>query len=352
MGRVLAWCLGLTVCLLGGLVGYAREIAGSGLPLRAGERELAGLEGSVRVRFDPRGIPHVRGGSTSDLARALGYLHANDRMFQMELGRRLASGRLAEVLGPALLGVDLEHRTLDLRRVATRSVERSSPRAQVWYAAYAEGVNAWLAERGPDLPPELRLLQLRPEPWTPADSASFALLMAKDLVDPGEFEQVNLDWLAEVGPLGLSEILGVEGLHVPPGIHDLALRVAAKGAPSGAGESAAGFSNNWAVGGAMSASGGALLANDPHLNLALPAQFFVVRLSCPGFEVLGASLPGHPAIVIGRSDRRAWALTNTGLDVDDVTVEELSDDGQSVRRPEGWEPVRWRRERFEVRFGD
>jgi penicillin amidase len=132
--------------------------------------EIPGLGAPVEVRFDPWGMPEVEAESGEDLAAALGWLHANDRFFQMELGRRAAAGRLSELFGSRTLSIDRRFRELRLRPTAERSVETVGAEARAWLAAYARGVNAWLAARGRDLPPELVLLGVEPEPWTSADS--------------------------------------------------------------------------------------------------------------------------------------------------------------------------------------
>jgi penicillin amidase len=351
VSRLRRWAGASALALLAlvlGLAAYAGELWHSGRPWRGGEFDLGARDGPVTVRFDAWGVPHVQAGSEGDLARALGFLHANDRLFQMELGRRAAAGRLAEVFGAAALPVDVHLRTLDLAGVAAAMVDQASARARAWYEAYAEGVNAWLERRGPDLPPEFRLLAFDPEPWRPADSAAFALLMAYDLSGPGRTEERRAQWLRAVGPERLRELLGLPDLQVPPGLVELVAPPSAAGDPRPAG---LGQSNNWAVGASRSSSGHALLAGDPHLSLALPARFYLARLSAPGFEAFGATLPGTPAVVIGRSARSAWSLTTTGLDADDTTVEELDPAGARVRRAEGWLAVERRPERFRVRFG-
>lgn len=334
-----------------GALGWLRDVRASGLPQRGGEHALAGLEAAVEVRFDDWGVPHVSAQSELDLARALGFLHANDRMLQMELGRRAGAGRLAEVLGPPLVDVDRRLRGLGLARVAERGLERASTTTHDWLEAYAQGVNAWLDGRGHDLPPGLRLLGLRPEPWRPVDSAVFALLMAYDLGAPGRLELRRARWLAAVGPERLAELLAVESLHVAPELLE-ALASLPDPAADDVPAAARGHSNNWALAPEHTATAGALLAGDPHLTVGLPTRFFAARLSAPGFEVFAATLPGTPAPVIGVGARRAWSLTNTGLDASDVFLERVSADGASVRRGDGWLPLERRVERIEVRFGE
>ncbi|MDI9630585.1 MAG: penicillin acylase family protein, partial [Acidobacteriota bacterium] len=165
----------IALLLLVGLAALAgwQWLGRGGRPVRSGSRSLGVLSAPVAVRFDDWGVPHLRGESGRDLAAALGWLHANDRFFQMELGRRLVAGRLSELFGERTLAVDREMVELRLAKSAARLWESTSPEPRAWLEAYAAGVNAWLAERGPDLPPELRLLGLRPEPWRPVDSLGF-----------------------------------------------------------------------------------------------------------------------------------------------------------------------------------
>jgi penicillin amidase len=350
-GRRLAALLAL-LSLLVGAWRYAAEWRAAGLPSRVGELQLEGLDGTVEVRFDDQGVPHVLATTELDLARALGFLHANDRLFQMELGRRAAAGRMAEWFGARALEFDLSMRTLDLIGTAERAVTSCDGRSRAWYEAYASGVNGWIDSNAHDLPPEFRLLGTRPEPWTPTHSAAFAGLMARDLAAPGAQEVTNAAWFVAVGAARLAELLEVEQVQVPEGFDAWLAESLPLPSPDGDEQPVRrGYSNNWAVGAARTADGGALLAGDPHLLLGLPSRFFVVRMEAPGFDAFGATLAGHPALVIGRSLGRAWALTNTGLDADDLTLERIDEQTGRYLRPDGWRALERRTERFEVRFG-
>lgn len=348
--RKLLWILAaLAVLVLLGLgIAYA-WLTHSGRPKRSGEAVIAGLSAGAEARFDRWGVPHVTAASARDAAAALGYLHANDRMTQMELGRRAASGRLAEIVGEAALPLDREALTLRLRKAAEDLWQASGAESRETLEAYAAGVNAWLTERGGDLPPGLRLLGIEPAPWEPVDSLCFAMLMARDLSfwqDRPEEERFR--WLAAFGPEGVRALLGDPDLHVPDEILALAGRVPSSAPPAqlapGAAdgpattESSPG-SNNWVVGASRSASGSPLVANDPHLPMRLPGTWFQVLLRAPDMEVAGMTLPGLPGVVIGRTRHLAWGLTNVMLDDHDLFFEELDEAGERVRRGDGWQPI-------------
>jgi penicillin G amidase len=346
--------------------------ARGGRPQRAGEAPITGLSAPLAVRWDAHGVPYVEAASEEDLAAALGWLHANDRMTQMELGRRLAAGRISELVGAAAVEVDAESRRLRFRAGAERLWRDAGADSRRWLVAYARGVNAWLAQRGGDLPSGLRLLGgpgFRPEPWTPVDSLSFVFLMGQDLSFwGGRPEEERFRWLAALGEERLRDLLGGD-LHVPEEIRALAAAAAppalaggatAEGAAAGgpaignAGGGSPG-SNNWALAGARTASGAPLLANDPHLPLALPGTWYLVHLRAPGFEVAGFTLPGVPGVVIGRGRTVAWAFTNVMLDDHDLFFEEVEtapDGGRRVRRGDGWRPVETRREPIAVDGGE
>lgn len=220
-GWVVAWLYTITVAGV-----YRLHL--SGLPVRDGEHRLAGLEGPVAVRFDRWAVPHIEADSEADAAAALGYLHANDRLTQMELGRRAAFGRLAEVTGEGAPETDVYFRTLRLDRAAAAILGSAAPRSRRLLEAYAAGVNAWLAERGDDLPPALRLLGVAPEPWQPRDSTAFAILMAEELSFwQGRPEEERFRWRRAFGVEGVRDLLGEADLHLPPAI----LEPAAEGAP-------------------------------------------------------------------------------------------------------------------------
>lgn len=327
----------------------------SAMPVRQGEHRLAGLAGTATVRFDAYGVPHVAAASEHDLAAALGWLHANDRMTQMELGRRAAQGRLSELMGDRTIEIDIYFRTLRLGETAERLEKTASEPARRWLEAYASGVNAWLRGRDGSFGPELRLLGADPEPWKPRDSLGFALLMARDLSFWDDYpEEERFGWLRAFGIGGVRELLVAPGLEGQPEIEAAAL---AAGKPAGPRLSpevvdlAAPGSNNWALGPSFTASGKAMLASDPHLGLRLPSVWYQAQLRAPGFEVAGMSLPGAPGIVIGRGSHIAWAFTNTQLDDQDLFFEQLDESGRKVRRGDLFVDIAEREETIRVKDG-
>jgi penicillin amidase len=305
-----------------------------------GEIRLAGLAAPVEILRDRYGIPHIYAQSIADAVFALGFVHAQDRLWQMEMNRRLGAGRLSEVVGPGGLETDRFLRTLGIRRAAEANLGALDEETRALLAAYAAGVNAFLAT-DPVLPLEFWLTGVRPEPWTPADSVSWIKMMAWDL---------GGNWRSEVLRMRLSKTVPLARIHqfLPPYPGEAAPEIAdlksvygalerggvqlaedmmrlAAAAPGAQPESLG--SNNWAVAGSRSATGKPLLANDPHLGLTAPSVWYFAHLSAPGLNLIGATLPGVPAVVLGRNDRIAWGFTNTGPDVQDLYIEKLDASG-------------------------
>ena len=360
--RLLALVALVLVLVAAVAAGLALWVRAGGRPRRIGTASIPGLSAPVSVRWDRRGVPYVEAANGEDLAAALGYLHADDRMTQLELGRRLASGRLAELVGERAVAIDRRFRTLRLRRTAERLWAAAGVESRTWLEAYARGVNARLAEMaaGDRLPPGLRLLGglgwTGPEPWTPVDSLCFVLLMANDLSFwEGRPEEKRYLWLRELGEERTRDLLGNPDLVVPPEILAYAreerARRSAASAPASPAAPVAPGSNNWVVGGSRTASGRPLVESDPHLGLRLPGVWYQVLLRAPGYEVAGMTIPGLPGVVIGHTAALAWGLTNVMLDDHDVYFEQLDDSGDRVRRGDGWAPVVRSRETIAVKGG-
>jgi penicillin G amidase len=303
------------------------------LPRWSGEVTVSGSQASIRIVREPNGIPHVFAENEPDAYFGLGYVHAQDRLWQLELDRRLASGRLAQIFGRDALPRDRLFRTLGFRRVAAQKLERQDAATRAVLAAYARGVNAFLAQGSP-LPPEFALLGVEPEPWTEVDSLVWLEMMAWIL-------SMNVD--SELARWRLSTRLDREQLaqFLPPYPGDVPILLEpwllqpspglGGGAPKRTGSfmpragSASGLgSNNWVVDGRGTASGKPLLANDPHLRLSSPSIWYLAHLSAPGLNVIGATLPSLPGVILGRNDSVAWAFTNTGSDTQDLFVERLA----------------------------
>ena len=324
----------LAVLLLAGGYAYLRQ----SLPQTKGEIRLAGLGATAEILRDRYGIPHIFAGSMEDASFALGFVHAQDRLWQMEMSRRIAAGRLAEIVGPGGLETDRFLRTLGVRRSAEANLRTLDSETRRLLDAYAAGVNAFIAS-DPVLPPEFWLTGARPEPWMPADSVAWIKMMAWDLGGNWRNELLRMR-LAKTLPLArIHELLPPYPGDNVPVIADLkelyssmerdAVRLA-RFAPDSEGLG----SNNWVVSGERSASGKPLLANDPHLGLTAPPVWYFAHLSVPGVNVIGSTLPGVPGVILGRNERIAWGMTNTGPDVQDLYIEKLDAAGGYLA-PEG-----------------
>jgi penicillin G amidase len=360
--------------VLGGLVALillAAAVAGGGyaylrrsLPQVEGTLRLAGLKGEITVLRDAWGIPHIYAGSIDDAMFGLGFVHAQDRLWQMEMNRRIASGRLAEILGPGALETDLFLRTIGVRHAAQASLRVLDEPTRNALDAYAAGVNAFLATN-PVLPPEFWLLRVEPHPWMPVDSVAWTKMMAWDLGGNWKNEVLRMV-LAQRYPLArINEFLPPYPGDAPPKIPDLhefyhALGVDTTHLARSAEQLAASTeqyliegagSNNWVVNGDHTVSGKPLLANDPHLGLTAPPVWYFAHLVAPGLNAIGATLPGVPAIVLGHNQRIAWGFTNTGPDVQDLYIEKLVDDGKYLT-PDGPRTFETRVETIHVRGAD
>jgi penicillin amidase len=327
----------LTAVLLAGAYLYLRQ----SLPKTEGEIRLAGLSAPAEILRDRYGIPHIFAASLEDASFALGFVHAQDRLWQMEMNRRIASGRLAEIVGAGALETDRFLRTLGVRRSAEANLGMLDAETRKLLDAYAAGVNAFIAS-DPVLPPEFWLTGARPEPWQPADSIAWVKMMAWDLGGNWRTELLRMR-LAKTLPLArIHELLPPYPGEQPPVIPDLkelygTLEREAVQLARFAHDNEGLGSNNWVISGARSASGKPLLANDPHLGLTAPPVWYFAHLSAPGVNVIGATLPGVPGVILGRNERIAWGFTNTGPDVQDLYIEKLDAAGGYLA-PEGARP--------------
>jgi len=356
--------------VLGGTVAAVALAAGGGgayvharlrasLPQMEGERAVAGLGARVRIERDALGVPVVRGGSRLDVARVTGFLHAQERFFQMDLLRRSAAGELAALFGRPALEMDREARVLRLRLVARRAVKALRADERDMLAAYTAGANTGLAALGA---PPFEYLALRSEPvkWRDEDSLLCALAMYRDLQGRQPQQESLLGLMRETLPPALADFLApvgtewdapIEGSPIPmpavPGPEVVDLRraqpaaavaqalppsdpgaLALLGAPLGLGpagdDDGVRGSNNWAVAGTHTVHGGALLANDMHLGISVPNTWYRLSLVFPGVEgerrVTGVTLPGAPFVVTGSNGHVAWGFTNSEGDWADVVL--------------------------------
>ena len=329
------------------------------------------------ITLDADGIPTIEAKSERDLSFAVGFMHARDRLWQLEMNRRIGRGELAEILGPKALETDKFLRTLGVHSAAKTQLAAFPPEAKAILQAYADGVNAYVREAMTVRPPEFVILSVQPGLWEPVDTVAWAIIMAYDLGGNWSNELLRLQLAARMPVSRIDELLPPQpGDNLP--IHGdyaalysslgvLPAKVAVASAPSlaliataaeiakpaedlmflSAGIEGIG-SNNWVVNGANTASGKPLLANDPHLSLAAPAIWYFTKQKAPGIEVTGATLPGGPSVILGRTKGVAWGFTNTGPDVQDLYVEEINGRGE-VRTPEGWAKLATRTETFKIK---
>ncbi|MDB5360506.1 MAG: peptidase penicillin amidase [Rhodospirillales bacterium] len=340
----------LVVVALGG--GWA--FLAASLPQIKGELMLPGLRHPVSVVRDAAGVPTIRADDSHDLYLALGFVHAQDRLWQMDLQRRVTQGRLAQIFGRAAIGTDRFMRTLGLYRRAVASAPFMSPDFKDVLDAYAQGVNDFI-DSGKTLPIEFTLLNYRPDPWVPGDSLVVGKLF--DLQLAGNFrtellhaklaQTLTADQIAQLfpeypkdGPVALAKLAELtRGLPID---HLLAAL------PDDVGPRRA--SNNWVVDGAHSVTGKPLLANDPHLDYSAPLIWYLARLEAPNLTLAGATVAGSPALILGHNDRIAWGYTTTGADVEDVFVEKLDPaDPTHYLTPDGSAPFDSHQEQIPVK---
>jgi penicillin amidase len=316
----------LAIVAAGGLYLYLR----SSLPQVAGTIVVPGLHHPVTIARDADGVPLITAADDEDAAFGLGFAHAQDRLFQMDLMRRYGAGRLAEIFGAQALPVDRQLRILGLYRLAEAELAHLSPPVRRGLAAYAAGVNAFLATRHGALPPEFLLLRCAPEKWRPADSLVWGKLM--DLLLAGNYRNELLrarlartlspDELAFLYPQYPADapttLAALGGLYRRLPLDRLYAALPSRSVVGPVYES-----NNWVVDGAHSASGKPLLANDPHLQFGAPGFWYLARLRIPGREIAGGTAAGTPFVVIGHNDKIAWGMTTTGSDIEDLFIEKL-----------------------------
>ncbi len=329
------------------------------LPQTSGSVAVPDIVGSAEIWRDPNGVPHIFADSLSDAWFALGYAHAQDRMWQMEFTRRLGAGRLAEVIGPAGLDADRFFRTLGLYRLAEAHARSLSPQARRSLESYAAGINAWLAHRAAALPLEFMLLRHRPEPWRVADSLVWGRLLAYQLSTNWTTELLRARLATRLPKALLVELWPVEPPDSPvtlessdwstAGFRRLTRRL--DPVPGWLEPKAA--SNAWAVAAERSTTGAPILANDPHLELVAPNQWYLARLVTPEYELAGATAPGVPFVLLGHNGTVAWGMTATHADTQDLFIETVDpDDPGRYLTPEGPRPFLSRDETIVVKGSD
>ncbi len=334
--------LAVALAGLGAVLGLRHRLAATVAPMD-GTLRLPGLSAPVTVRRDAHGVPHIEAATMGDLLAAQGWVTASDRLWQMDMARRLTAGEAAEVLGPALVAHDTRERTLSLRDVAARMERTLDGEQRAQLEAYARGVNAFASMQ--KLPAEFTLLAYKPRPWRPVDSILLALSM-DELLDerwPVKLKREQVEarlrahgdaaLIADLYPAGswrdhpplpsgpgISDPQDVPEIPLDPsqtrllpvhGLLDLG-RPCSECFPG---------SNEWAVSGAHTADGKPMLANDMHLGHAIPDLWYEAELHAAGFHVAGLSIPGLPWIAVGHNEHIAWGFTALGGDAQDVLVE-------------------------------
>ena len=366
--RILLWVLGIVLVLGCAFIWW---LVYQPLPQLDGSAALPGLQKEVTVERDHWGVPHIRADSVEDLAEAQGYIMAQDRLWQMDLLRRVARGQLSEILGKSTLAIDKDFRTMQFGRAAERDLGLMDREPRAIMEAYARGVNRFIEQHGNHLPLEFSLLKYKPQPWQAADSLTISAYMYRTLTNTWERELDRAAVEARVGPERAKELFSPEAamdhfvIGDPNVPNDGSQRtrvqtdqdddddddmepdavLKARGADA---DPAARFtdltsalaanvrdslrdiqheirgglgSNDWVVSGAHTATGKPLLANDTHLELMLPPIWYEVHVTAPGWNVKGFTLPGAPLVIIGHNDHIAWGFTNNGADVQDLYIE-------------------------------
>ena len=397
IGRILIGIVILALIAGAGGIFYFKSylpntVAPKSFPQIDGEINVNGLNAAVDIYRDQVGIPHIYASSTHDLFFAQGYVHAQDRFWQMDFSRHVGSGRVAEMF-PSEVDTDMFLRTLGWQQVAEQEYEMLSPESKALLNSYAEGVNAYILERGPvELSLEYLILTgvLNPdykiEPWTPINTLTWGKAMAWDLGGNMTEEIQRAILLKTLTPEQLSELYPPYPADYPvivptigentSNVESQRLKVASDFQPSTLdlqsitdklalmnktlGPTGSGIgSNSWVVSGDLTASGKPLLANDMHLSIQMPSIWYQNSLHCQPkndvcpFDITGFSFPGAPGVVAGHNDRIAWGLTNLGPDIQDLFIEKVNPDNPNQYEVEGkWVDFVTRKEIINVGGGD
>ncbi|NJS37200.1 MAG: penicillin acylase family protein [Brachymonas sp.] len=392
----------LLLALLAALILAAGLYGWRSFPQLSGELKVSGLQQSVQIKRDASDVTHIFAQTDTDAAFALGYTHAQERSWQLETNWRVMHGLLSEVFGSATLETDQLLRSLGIIRAAQKQYDLLPPESKAVLTAYTLGINSFYTSSSQALPPEFHILGIKPANWQPADSVGWSLMMALDLggnwgtefarlsavqkiptaqlwqlfpAYPGEQPASKVDFAALYRGLGVYKTststasISPDTPDTPDTPNSIALRAysmpsngqfdlknaifqALQTAPADwvnfsrdAGNVEGKGSNNWVVAGSHSTSGKPLLANDPHLGLGAPAIWYFTRLQSKaggtdgrGMDVIGASLPGLPFVVLGRNAKVAWGFTNTGPDVQDLYIERINPaNPKQYQTPSGWQ---------------
>ena len=327
-----------------------RLVLGVRLPVWAGNIFVPGLEGPLSVRRDAYGIPHIEG-SENDVWFGLGFCQAQDRAFQLELRLRLVRGTLSELFGREALVVDRLARRLGFRAASDRQWPEVDADVRQQIEAFVRGINAGNSKGLRRRPHEFVLLRSQPAPWEAADVLGVGKMMSFLLIGNWDVELARLQILRRDGPRALRDLdpAYVEAEEragsLPGAVERLEADLTALTAVVGTG----GGSNSWVVGGAWTASGRPIVANDPHLDASLPPHWYLAHLRTPEWAAAGATLVGAPAFALGHNGSAAWGITAGLVDTTDLFLEEVGPHGKSVREGDGYVPCQVRREVIRVK---
>ncbi len=348
-----------TAAGIAGLVGGAYYVLmRRPLPKTRGTLRLTDLHEPVEIVTDHYGVPHIYAHNEDDLYLAQGYVHAQYRLWQMELNRRVGSGRLSEIFGELTIEADRFARRLGLHRAAAASMQAQTPHATRILRAYTRGVNAFMSSHRNNLPVEFTLLRLNPEPWQPSDSLQWGKMIGWNLGGNWETEIVRARLVAKLGPARAALLeTGYDPAHpliIPPGVAysgaNLGMLEQYEALKQLSGFGLLGGSNNWVVDGTMTTTGAPILCNDPHLGQAAPSIWFECHLVAGDHDVVGASFPGAPGIVIGHNRHVAWGVTNAVSDVEDLYIEKFNPENPHQYEFLGrWEEAQIYREEIKVK---
>ncbi|MGI9150352.1 MAG: penicillin acylase family protein [Limnohabitans sp.] len=339
-------------------------------PLYDGNLRSEGLAKPVQLKRDAADVVHIFAQSNRDAAFALGFAHAQDRSWQLEFNRRIMHGELSEILGEATLPTDKLMRTLGLMQAAQKQLEQLPADVREQLTAYSAGIQAFHDNRPQGLPPEFTLFRTQPGgakgvAWQPVDSVAWSLVMALDLGGNWGNEFARLVAARTLSTAQLWDLYPPYPGEKPASAVDLAKLYRELGVYKTTSDLKSSFSlpvigepgfnegrgsNNWVLSGSHTASGKPLLANDPHLALSAPAVWYYAHLKTPDTDVIGASLPGLPFVVLGRNAQVAWGFTNTGPDVQDLYLEQIDPSNPTrYKTPTGWQTFDTRTETIAVK---
>jgi penicillin amidase len=347
------------------------------LPPVSGSMTLQGLSGPVTISRDENGVPHIAGSTMEDVFTGLGFVHAQDRLWQMEVSRIAAQGRLSEMFGEPTIESDIWLRSMGIYEASKESYEALPKAGQDALKAYAAGVNAWTGREGrlfaSKLPPEFVILGHEPEPWEPAHTIAAIKMMSVTLGANSRFEMYRLSF-ARMGLTSeeINDLLPPGPTDNPPPLPDLRQLLGLESGPlqmAGGGQQAhadflgledderRGASNNWVISGDRTTTGKPIVANDPHLSLSAPSIWYLAHMRISDDSgirnVVGTTLAGAPLLLLGRNDHTAWGFTNTASDVQDIFVEKINpDNADEYLTPDGWVPFGSQSETIRIRGGD